>query len=194
MFQINFKNMFDKKYTDIMIDIETVDTKPTAGILSIAAVPFDIDSDRTYHLPYYDMLEIHKQIACGRSMSLDTMLWWTKQNEEARKEAFSGYKKLHHSLADLRLFIKEKCIEGVRVWANSPSFDLAILKNAVEAQKDFYNADSFWKYWQERDVRTYANIFPSEIDKLELKATHLPVQDCLDQILKVRTIYTRIHT
>src|SRR5690606_26297309 len=100
--QLNFKDMFDEKYTDIMIDIETVDTKPSAGILSVSAVPFDIESGRTYHLPYYDMLDIHKQIDCGRSMSLDTMLWWTKQNEKARKEAFSGFKKLHHSLADLR--------------------------------------------------------------------------------------------
>ena len=186
--------MFDKKYTDIMIDIETVDTKPTAGILSIAAVPFEIWSGRTHHLPFYNMLDIHKQIADGRTMSLDTMLWWNKQSEKARNEAFSGTKPLHHSLADLRLFIKEKCTEDVRVWANSPSFDLAILKNAVEAQKDFYNADSFWKYWQERDVRTYADIFPEGIDDLQIVTTHLPDQDCLDQISKILTIYTRIYS
>lgn len=186
--------MFDEKYTDIMIDIETVDTKPTAGILSIAAVAFEIWSGRKYHLPFYDMLDIHKQIACGRTMSLDTMLWWSKQSEKARKEAFSGTKLLHHSLADLRLFIQEKCTEDVRIWANSPSFDLAILKNAIVSQRDFYDANSFWRYWQERDVRTYADIFPEVIDDLQIVTTHLPVQDCLDQISKILTIYTRIYS
>lgn len=183
--------MFDEKYTDIMIDLETVDTKPSAGILSVSAVPFDIESGRTYHLPYYDMLDIHKQIDCGRSMSLDTMLWWTKQNEKARKEAFSGFKKLHHSLADLRLFIKEKCSDEVRVWANSPSFDLAILKNAIESQKDFYEADSFWEYWQERDVRTYIDFHREDIANLHIETTHLPDQDCLDQIKKVCLVYSK---
>src|SRR5690606_8612629 len=187
MFQINFKNMFDKKYTDIMIDIETTDVIPTAGILSIAAVPFEIWSGKVHKSPFYTTLDIQSQLDNGRTMSFETMKWWAYQDKEVRREAFSGLMLLHHRLADLKLYINDYCDENVRVWANSPAFDLTILKNAYGSK---FNV---WHYSQERDVHTYGQIFPEVIEELQLEPTHHPLDDCKDQITEVMSVYQKVY-
>src|SRR4051812_25387336 len=67
---------------DVMIDTETLDTKPTAVILSIGACRFnelDIDSNG-----FYRAITIESNMDEGRTISASTLRWWMKQEPAAQ--------------------------------------------------------------------------------------------------------------
>lgn len=174
----------NKIYTDIMIDIKTLDTKPTAVILSIGAVAFDIETGETCEETFYHKLDYEKQIDEGRTTSIDTNIWWDNQSEEAYNEAFSGDELLFNALVKLKIFFHHFLYDDCNVWAKYPAFDLVILKSA------FGNDIVPWEYCQERDVRTFLDgmltrVFIADDEE----PTHLPVDDCLKQIKEVCLVY-----
>ncbi|GGH28387.1 3'-5' exoribonuclease [Sphingobacterium alkalisoli] len=176
--------MFKKKYTDVMIDLETLDTKPSAAILSIAAVAFNIETGNICDDVFYKKLDYRDQFDDGRTMSVDTIMWWADQDPAVRKEALGGKEKLAYALWELEGFFKRNCvIANVRVWAYSPAFDCVILNHANAGCEDL------WKYYNERDARTYVNICPDVVESLQLVQTHHPVDDCLVQIEEVCAVY-----
>lgn len=139
------------KHTDLMIDLETLDVRPTAHILTVGVVAFGKDTgevDIGLHIPMV--------LDQGRTISPHTVKWWMEQSEEARKRAFAPDP--HQGLANpgemvhaLASYINDWCTKKARVWANSPSFDLAILRNLCEQ----YGFQVPWHYRQERDFRTF---------------------------------------
>lgn len=171
------------KYTDIMIDIETLDTKPTAVILSIAAVAFKIESGQVCMEKFDYVLNYQEQIDNGRTTSIDTLLWWGAQSEEAKLLAFAGNVPLHFVIREMTCYLLDYCVDNVRVWANSPSFDLVILKDA-------YNQNVPWNFWNERDVRTLTSLFPNDEEKVE--NNHIAIDDCINQINQVCNSYAKI--
>lgn len=126
---------------DIMIDIETLSLAPNATILSIGAVEFDAMC--TGHEFYVELDP--KQ---NRHLDPETCLWWAQQSA-----AFLDKRKatLDAALGQLDDFLVPYGDAGdLRVWANSPIFDLAILRDAYS----HYSFGCPWKFFQERDVRT----------------------------------------
>lgn len=74
--------------TDAMIDIETLDTRPSAVVLSIGVVLFN---RRNADVPFKELnLKFGKrefrdeQIMMGRTISKDTAQWWRGQDPEAK--------------------------------------------------------------------------------------------------------------
>lgn len=186
MHQVNvFKDKISdlNKYTDIMIDIETLDTKPTAVILSIAAVAFNIENGDICEEKFDYVLNYQEQIDNGRSTSIDTLLWWGAQSEEAKSLAFEGNAPLHFAIQELTIFFMENCLDNARVWANSPSFDLVILKDAFDQNVP-------WNFWNERDVRTVTSLIPNDEEKVE--NNHIAIDDCINQINQVCNSYAKI--
>ena len=174
----------NKQYTDIMIDIETLDTKPTAVILSIGAVAFDIETGETCPDTLYQKLDYKKQIDEGRTTSIETTLWWGQQSDEAYCEAFFGEERLLSAIINLKKYFYNYAADDCRVWAKSPSFDLVILKDAYD------NDIAPWEFWQERDVRTFADgQLTSVFVACDKEPSHLPVEDCLVQVKGVCLTY-----
>lgn len=155
------------KYSDIMIDIETLDTQPTAVILSLAVIGFDIHSGMIKTLVDKSFC-INMQVLEGRTINDETLAWWQRQSVSAAITAFSGQSHLQQTLEKLKQFIDPE----VRVWAKSPSFDLVILKNAFNR----YGLEIPWDFRNERDVRTYIAISPlaasTEISDVKHVATY----------------------
>lgn len=170
------------KYTDIMIDIETLDTRPTAVILSIAAWPFDIDGTIADRLFNYK-LNKDEQIRHGRTTSADTIKWWNEQSQAAQNETFGGTTPLTNALLDLEEFIRKNCVSQPRIWAKSPQFDLIILKDA------YGNKPLPWHYRLERDVRTYLAMCPDTSLLSERPKIHVAMDDAYYQILDVQVAY-----
>ena len=147
------------KYTDLMIDLETLDTRPTAHILTVGVTGFNKDTgevDGGMHIPMV--------LDQGRSISAHTVKWWTEQSEAARKRAFepdkfSGLANAGEMVHALASYINDNCVKKVRVWANGPAFDLAILRNLCEQ----HGFQAPWHYRQERDFRTYMEDFKGEM-------------------------------
>lgn len=178
-----------ENFNHIMIDIETLDTVETAVILSIAAVRFDIVTGEVEDdLAFYQRIDIQGQLDVGRTISVDTLTWWMRQSDEARNEAFGHERSsLAMALNDLKgMFMSSNKVDEHYVWANSPAFDLTILKHAFRTSEQAFMGvqDGGWpfKYHKELDVRTamfgmdnlYYEIFNDNI--------HHPLHDCFYQI------------
>jgi hypothetical protein len=150
---------------DIVIDLETLGTRPGCVILEIGACAIDprngkivanfsrrLDSDFTYN----------SLINNDRYLSDDevaTVRWWLGDQERADTllSLLSGYatatpiEKALGNFADFyNCMVTAHTPEGVRIWANGPSFDIAILQAAY----DRYGIARPWICWQERCVRT----------------------------------------
>lgn len=132
----------------LMLDIETLDIKPSAVILVVAAVFFD---PRTGELgAEFEAAISSQKDQPGRTISLDTVAWWAKQSDEARKQAFSGTESLKRVLSSLSRFIHMNSTDTVKVWGNGKEFDCAILEHAFQQLE----MPCPWKFWDTQDVRT----------------------------------------
>lgn len=142
----------------VMVDIETLGTESNSVILQVAAVHFGKDRNGLWKVfpEYYERnVTIERQVRDGRVVSTDTLLWWMdKVNFQARKDVFCRERHIDISTAvyDLDDFIGTytDAMDEDCVWANSPTFDLAIVRHAMTS----YDIRTSWQYWQERDVRT----------------------------------------
>lgn len=139
---------------DIMIDIETLGTKPGCVIASIAAVQFDPVAGKLGSEHYWQ-LDVQRQISSGAHCEWSTFRWWLDQPKEAIESTFARMKEGLFdgtALQELADVIHDASFqrEPGAIWANSPSFDLAILEGAFRD----HNIEVPWGYRQPRDCRT----------------------------------------
>ncbi|WP_279027083.1 3'-5' exonuclease [Gibbsiella quercinecans] len=132
----------------LMLDIETLDTVPSAVILVVAAVFFD---PKTGQLG----AEFEAAVSCqkaqpGRTISLDSVAWWARQSNEARKLAFGGSETLKRVLSSFSRFIHMNATDSVKVWGNGKEFDCTILEHAFQQLE----LPCPWRFWDTQDVRT----------------------------------------
>lgn len=137
----------------IMIDLETLGTKPNSAILSIGAVAFD---DNKIHDEFYCNVDLNDSINFGKCIDADTVYWWLKQDSTAGSILEKNKIKVGDSLEKLSDFIIHHSPR--EIWANSPSFDLVMLKNSY----DEYGVDTPWNFWIERDFRTFLSLTGAE--------------------------------
>lgn len=71
-----------------MIDLETLDTKPSCTVLSLGAIKFNPLDDSEPHSELYLKIDVDEQDRLGRTTSDDTIAWWAKQEPKAMEEAF----------------------------------------------------------------------------------------------------------
>ncbi|MGJ1417195.1 3'-5' exonuclease [Sphingobacterium multivorum] len=191
----NLENNFperlrDGRFTDIMIDLETLDTKDSTAILTIAAQAFNIETGEVCPVNFYARLNYERQIQEGRTISVDTALWWGQQSEEAREEAFGGHISLWEALVNLRKYFEKHCYTDRHVWAKAPVFDLATLKHAYNEKEQ----EVYWHYSNERDVRTYMWSVQNLDVQLNWVKTHVSREDVSNQIDAVCQVYQIINS
>lgn len=140
----------------LMIDLETMDNKPTSAIASVGAVFFDPETGEMGE-QFYQRVSLGSCVGHGLTMGSETVLWWMRQDAEARSELLNDdCLDLPLALANLESFITEHSDPSkVQVWGNGAAFDNVILRNASE-KCGF--ADPLWYYWNDRDVRTVVEL------------------------------------
>jgi len=105
--------------TDIMIDLETLNTTPDASILTIGAVKFD-PFGRELKEPamdsFYVKVDLDSCDRIGLTTNDDTIAWWASQSKEAQDAAFDpeGRIDIEEAFAQLYKF----CWGAKRVWSN----------------------------------------------------------------------------
>lgn len=141
---------------DLMLDIETMDNKPTSAITSIGAVFFDPESGEMGG-QFYQRVSLSSCVAHGLTIGADTVLWWMRQDSAARSELVNDEcLDLPLALANLEAFITEQADPAkMQVWGNGAAFDNVILRNALQAC-DF--VEPLWFFWNDRDVRTVTEL------------------------------------
>lgn len=170
---------------DLMIDLETMDTTATCVIISIGAVPFDLERGKILGDGFYCVLDVNKQPE--RSVSESTMAWWAKQSAEARA-VFDAPNQLTllEGLMGLKNFIG---VHQPRVWSNGANFDQPILSHAF-AQNEMRDP---WPYWGSRCVRTYAALPGAErAEKVKPTLAHNALADAKAQAQWVMNIHKAV--
>jgi len=134
--------------THAMIDLETLDTKPSCVVLSLGAIKFNPLDASEPHSELYFKICVDDQDRLGRTVSDDTIEWWAKQDEKARNEAFdqTGSIGVEDALKQL-----SKWVVGVdTIWGQGYGFDITILEDMYRnIEKPIP-----WQFWQVKDSRT----------------------------------------
>lgn len=135
----------------IMIDNETLSTRPDAVILSIGAVKFDPYSDEVDNGGFYAVVSISSNLDAGRHISESTLQWWMQQSEGARKVFSEPSISLPDALNSLTEWIDGP---NYKIWSNGASFDIPMIEHAYAT----HGADTPWKFWNANCFRTIKNL------------------------------------
>jgi hypothetical protein len=181
---------------EMMFDLETLDTKPSAVVLSVGAVVWEtMFNPSTEELSYeiterfLRVLNIQEQVDRSRTVSQSTLLWWQRQDRTAQQEAFNPVRQpVEMVLNDLRGFVDQFADpavgdEGInRFWASPATFDFPIWDDLAMTFGNYVP----WSYRQKYDVRTVvqeANLSAKgHSDPALVGIAHTPVYDCEWQI------------
>jgi len=181
---------------NLMLDLETFGKKAGAAIVSIAAVQFDLATGKTGKT-FYQNIDLQSCLNAGLKVSGDTVMWWMKQEEKARRKLTENTLDIQRALSAFNEFIDSIPIDefaeyndlGLKIWGNSARFDLGILEVAYTALK----AEAPWKYYNERDVRTLVSFAPEIKQNMTFEGVpHDALADCYHQIKYCSAIYQKL--
>lgn len=162
-------------FSDLMIDLETLGTRPTCPVISLGAVFFDLEKKKlgpTFYLP----LDVSEQIDRGRRVDGSTIKWWMQQDGAAKK-VFSEQAKPVSEV--LNLFVKwyKENNSKAHVWGNGATFDISIMENLLED----YGIKAPWGYNKTMDLRTYRR-FVAKGERVEKSGVaHNALDDAVSQ-------------
>ena len=156
---------------NIMIDLETLGTKPDSAILSIGAVTFDEDGIGS---EFYVNTDLESQLNDFHKRKIDsgTFYWWAEQSSEAGKSLKNDRRTLGDALSMFEFWLMNNAdLDNVKVWGNGADFDNVIITSAFGCQK--------WKFWNNRCFRTFLAI--TNADRVKPVTAHNALDDAKAQ-------------
>ena len=177
---------------DIMLDLETLSTRPNAVITNLAAIKFDPFGDDTNSVDgdLIKMNTFYRRVDPGSfdwpSAHIDpnTIDWWSKQAPEALDEVISPNDR--HNIRDVLRDLYKWAGKPRRVWANGAAFDSVIVENACRELERAWP----WEYWQVRDSRTIMKIV--DVPRTTVKHHHA-LWDCYCQIVDLQAAFRKLN-
>lgn len=140
----------------ISFDIETLDTRASAVVLSIGAVVFD---EKALLNEVKINVSIEEQLRWGRTIGGKTLLFWFEQSGEARLAATIAPLPVAKALSTFAGFILGVG-KNTPLWANGQDFDLGI----VGSLYDTFGVERPWAYNAGRDMRTLVSLYGGKPD------------------------------
>ncbi|GJD65139.1 3'-5' exonuclease [Methylobacterium frigidaeris] len=161
---------------DIMIDLETLSTRPDAMIVAIGAVQFGPEGlgDLFY-------CAVTPDGALGH-IDPKTVAWWMGQGDEARsvfRDDGPNREPLAVALRDFRAWLDRKG-KDLRIWGHGSSFDLPIIESAFRA----CGHPIPWSHRAIRDTRTLYELAGVKVEMPEGEKHHA-LSDAKAQALAV---------
>jgi len=168
----------------LMLDLETLDTRPSTVVLSIGAIAFDpqtgwMDEYQGGGLELFPRVD--EQLEAGRTISWDTMSWWLQQSEEARKAVAKPPRPrigVENCLETFRDYCKR--MGTTLVWSNGAAFDVVIMEHLMNYQR------IPWRFYKVLDMRTM--MWLKNVAK-KGETVHTALQDAKDQAERVIESY-----
>lgn len=159
-FKLWLQSLSTAKGCHWMIDTETVGLTDEAAIVQVGLAPFSPLGSGLYLHPYkskedeWVMSVIHNQVLNvkdqGRVQDPDTLKWWHEKNASNLHLLTSGTRLLKDELTALAHVLGFKA----ELWANSPTFDIDLLRNACKQQ----GVPLGLNFRNEWDVRTVSKL------------------------------------
>lgn len=171
---------------EIMIDMETLNTTPDTVILTIGAVLFDPKGQGVV-----ERLELRPTVDeqtddYNRTISDDTLRWWSEQSPEAIEEAMGDRDRIPFKECMEKLY--QFCWNRKAVWSHGAIFDINIAENAFR-QLDMRIP---WSFWNVRDTRTLYDVTGVSLKDGGHVTTHKAVEDAERQAIVVQRAYMRL--
>jgi DNA polymerase III epsilon subunit-like protein len=163
---------------DVMIDLETMGTRPDAPIIAIGAVTFDMRNG-TLGEHYYTTVNLASSVELGSRIDASTVMWWLKQDEQARKDVCGGAQQdATLALMEFGLWLHQYAApeKAVRPWGNGADFDCVILKEHYAKA----GITLPWEFWNVRCYRTLAGLYPN-IPRQHKGTKHNALDDAIAQ-------------
>lgn len=175
--------MFPK--INLMVDIETLGTRPTAPVLSIGACWFNIYTSEIGET-FERFIDLND--ACRfTKIETEALKFWLTKDKPLIETNFFGKDRMGDALGDLREFYNSG--NDACIWANSPSFDLVILENAYNK---YLGSNVPWSFWKQRCTRTVCQLAQGKVSKPPAyanKGSHTPLGDCIHQARYVSKMF-----
>lgn len=160
---------------NIMLDIETLSTKPNAVIMQIAAVKFEFGSDKIEKFEVN--CNIKSSIDLGLHVDPKTVDWWKSKPPEQLVTISKNSQPIFDCIQQFSEFVGNP--NDMVLWSNGNNFDFPI----IESTCDMLGIRVPWNYWNLRDARTVYAVFGLDFKTYPRVGTyHNAIDDCLTQI------------
>ena len=136
----------------IMLDLETMGTRPDAPIIAIGAVAFDKEG---VHESFYEVLDLAWAVRDGAVMSPETVIWWLQQSDEARSAVTRRGIEPRVALRRFGLMVEPLALDGM--WGNGASFDNVILSETYLR----LGMKAPWSFRKDKCYRTAKGMYPA---------------------------------
>jgi hypothetical protein len=143
---------------NVMLDLETMGTKPGSVILSIGAAVFD---KRGVLDTFYRVINPYS--STGKA-EVGTAIWWTKQSEQARAILTDHEKWVTQPQAFTDFETWWMMVGGEFLWAHGATFD-PVLYEALRGRTP-------WKFNNVSDTRTVYRLAGVDVAGFRAEGTH----------------------
>lgn len=180
----------------VMVDLETLGTKPGSVILSIGAVVFD-EEDKMLGRSFYVTINQGSSQRAGLAIDEGTVKWWALQSEDARQVLYgtagNAGPLLHDALVSFGMWLEAMTgttralygdhlynpehLKNIEIWGNGSDFDNVILAAAYQA----VGLPLPWQFYNNRCYRTLKNLFPQHKMAKRIGTYHNALDDAKSQ-------------
>lgn len=165
----------------IVLDLETLGTRPGAIILTIGAA---LLTRAGVEDTYYRVIDPASCVTAGLKCDISTIKWWMRQDQAAQDHALDEDAAVSLDTA-LTEFAHWLPLSGdYHLWGNGADFDNAILENAYHAT----DSTVPWKYYQNRCFRTLRALHP-EIEAPEWPEGNIKHHSLHDALHEAEHLY-----
>lgn len=173
--------------SDLMIDIETLGTDDNAIVLSVGVAMFNWERPDDPVKPVTEFgIDVREQEKLGRTISVDTLMWWMQQSDKARQVFDSREHKLSCMEAAVQITNAVSLADGI--WANGPDFDCRILAHFVRHTLPQFR----WPFWKNRCVRTLKSLYPEAAAIKFVGTAHNALADAVHQAEQMRAVASHL--
>lgn len=180
--------------THVMLDLETMSTRPDAAIVAIGACVFDPYSFARPIALFDAGVHLQSSVDAGLHVDPATILWWLQQNDTARQKTFA------RGAADLAAVLQgfESWLDGhvscpgsspkrLIVWGNGATFDNVIIRSAYRA----VGMRPRWSFRDDRCYRTVSALVPDQGFE-RVGELHNAVDDAVSQAIYLQKVYAAL--
>ena len=171
---------------DVMLDTETLGTRPGCVVMSVALVTVDEKQDWVTR-----NISVEDQGIYGLVIDPLTLSWWGSQPE-------SSYDACRTNSVDLRpalLAVNEWLVplragRPVRLWCHGAGFDASIVEELYRRAR----VCCPWKYWDVRDTRTVYDLAGVDLRTYSAGVKHCALDDAKNQAAALLDALKRLGT
>lgn len=166
---------------DVMVDLETLGTRPGDVILQIGAVVFDRETGDLSGDQFCENIDMEDSARHGFRIEPRTIQWWMGQDKDAIYEVFNGGSPVRVVLDMFSSWIlqqTDKPLKDICLWGNGPTFDNAMLR----AHYQILEKHVPWNFRNDRCFRTYCDLNGIDHKRLPFDGVrHTALQDAIHQ-------------